>query len=161
MMPMIKSRQSQLGKACAKTLQGSAKISLKVLESEVAAQTPPSTPIGHSQTPESPKRSATVSPVVESAVDKDSHPGEGGKEGTEIHSPASISTTLLSNEPEDWQADEVTQAAKQLAEAFNGVVVTIGDDSALPSVPASETEEADIQDEPPEDESEFDRRVPF
>ncbi len=136
MLSMIQQKRSQLGKACAKTLKGGLKLSLQVADPPA----PSATPIDAAHNterielaPSSNSNDAEVSaqPVL-SAPRSESLDASRSSEGTVSNGEASraeASESVAASRPA-WQDDEVTRAARHLAEAFNGSVVNLESESS-------------------------------
>ncbi len=122
-LAIVKARSAQLGKACAKTLKGSVKVSLIVTEGKgpegKAPEVQPMTLVAppHPTAPQAPKP-ATPKPTPQS-------------------SPA---TTLVAENPiasyevpstKSWEVDDLTRATRSLADAFNGKIVSLDDDIVI------------------------------
>ncbi len=122
-LAIVKARSAQLGKACAKTLKGSVKVSLIVTEGKgpegkapevqpmkLVAPPKPTAPIPPS--PVTPKPAPQSSPVATLVA-------ENPVAAYEVPSTKS------------WEIDDLTRATRSLADAFNGKIVSLDDDIVI------------------------------
>ena len=134
MLEMVKKRSPQLGKACAKTLKRSVKLSIAVM---------PGKPPEVQPTPASAEPPSSY-PAVRAAPPMPSYPP------SKLESPIAVQTAPIDRptteidpyQPPDsksWDVDELTRAARSLAEAFSGKIINLDDET-----PADDVTEASI-----------------
>lgn len=128
MLEMMKQRVPQLGKACAKALRTSVKITLKVVPPRSQPETPTPPPIP-TQTFSAPEPIAPPSPTIAPPTPRPQPsptPPIAQAQPVVPPTPQQIVPPIVD---EDW-ADEVVRAAKSLAHAFDGKVVSLDEEDA-------------------------------
>ena len=140
MLEMVKKRSAQLGKACTKTLKRSVKLSIAVMpgkppevqptQTSAEPPTPPSSPTVRAShpapssytphpTPSYPPHPAP--PVPHPApIASPTSPTDRPTPGIDRYSPPSN---------QSWDVDELTRAARSLAEAFSGKIINLDDET--------------------------------
>jgi DNA polymerase-3 subunit gamma/tau len=171
MIKMITGMIPQLEKAAAKAFKTKVKVALQVVEA--APQTAQTTPLP--ETVDRPLSSGTDRPVPANEPTYGQAPSFAQQNQTGADSPtkptnrvaeSSAGDTPPSSTSERWQQeDEVTLAARQLADFFGGRVVDMSDSDTVAEAPKlAEIDAASLQakaTEEPDEDSDSDDDVPF
>jgi DNA polymerase-3 subunit gamma/tau len=171
MIKMITGMIPQLEKAAAKAFKAKVKVALQVVEA--APQTAQTTPLP--ETVDRPLSSGTDRPVPANEPTYGQAPSFAQQNQTGADSPtkptnrvaeSSAGDTPPSSTSERWQQeDEVTLAARQLADFFGGRVVDMSDSDTVAEAPKlAEIDAASLQakaTEEPDEDSDSDDDVPF
>ena len=145
MLEMVKKRSSQLGKACTKTLKRSVKLSIAVMPGKPPEVQPTLTP---AEPPTSPTTVRAAHPAPSSHLPPlpPSHPTSPSRTPSHLAStsPSPIATPkppIDRSTPEmdrysppssqSWDVDEITRAARSLAEAFSGKIINLDDETPV------------------------------
>ncbi len=119
-LAIVKARSPQLGKACAKTLKGSVKVSLIVTEGKgPEGKAPEVQPLSLVAPPHptAPKPTQSIPPPQSPPV------------LTLVAENPVASYEVPNQKP--WEIDELTRATRSLADAFNGKIVSLDDDVVI------------------------------
>ena len=138
MLEMVKKRSAQLGKACTKTLKRSVKLSIAVM---------PGKPLEVQPIPASaePPSSSPTSPTVRAAPPKPSYPPSQSASPIGVQTDPTTDRLMPEIDPyqspnsKSWDVDELTRAARSLAEAFSGKIISLDEE-----IPADDVTEASI-----------------
>ena len=154
MLEMVKKRSSQLGKACTKTLKRGVKLSIAVMPGKPPEVQPTPTP---AEPPTSPTTVRAAHPAPSSHIPPltpSSHPPSHTLSSyppshTPSHLPPTSPTSPTAtpkatsdrSTPEidrysppssqSWDVDEITRAARSLAEAFSGKIINLDDETPV------------------------------
>ena len=153
MLEMVKKRSPQLGKACTKTLRRGVKLSIVVMPGKPPEVQPTPTPAEPPTSP-TPVRAShpepsshTPSPTPSHPTPSHptpSHPAPSHPAPTPSTSTSPITTPkapIARSTPEidrysppssqSWDVDEITRAARSLAEAFSGKIINLDDETPV------------------------------
>jgi DNA polymerase III subunit gamma/tau len=145
MLEMVKKRSKQLGQACAKSLKSnSIKLSITILPGKppeappiARSAEPPLSPSSRKGTPPAPPRSPSqpIAPAISLPADRP--PSSPSDRPTDR--PIPNIDTYTPPGKETWEIDELTRATRSLADAFNGKIINLDDDT-----PTDDPETSDI-----------------
>ena len=143
MLEMVKKRSAQLGKACIKTLKRSVKLSIAVMP----GKPPEVQPTPTSAEPPTPSSVKAAHPAPSyPAPTHPSHPTPPiplpspiASQTAQTDRPTPETDRYLPPSSQSWDVDELTRAARSLAEAFSGKIINLDDET-----PANDETEASI-----------------
>ena len=138
MLEMVKQRLPQLGKACTKTLQRGGKISIVVMPGKPPEVQPTPAPADPPKSP-TPVRASHPAPSFPNPPHTPSHPISTPLTSTSPaatpKAPTDRSTPeidrYLPPSSQSWDVDEITRAARSLAEAFSGKIINLDDETPV------------------------------
>ena len=143
MLEMVKKRSAQLGKACIKTLKRSVKLSIAVMPGKPPEVQP--TPTSAEPPTPSSVRAAHPAPSYP-APTHPPHPTPPiplpspiASQTAQTDRPTPEIDRYLPPSSQSWDVDELTRAARSLAEAFSGKIINLDDET-----PANDETEASI-----------------
>ena len=134
MLEMVKKRSAQLGKACTKTLKRSVKLSIAVMPGKPPEVQPTPT---SAEPPSSYPTVRAAPPTPSYPLSKPASPIAAQTAPTDRPTPEIDLYQPPSNK--SWDVDELTRAARSLAEAFSGKIINLDDET-----PADDAIEASI-----------------
>ncbi len=139
MLEMVKKRSAQLGKACTKTLKRGVKLSIAVMPGKPPEVQPTPT------SAEPPLSSVRAAPPVPSypAPTHPAHPAPPIPPASPIAPQSDRPTPGIDRysppSSQSWDVDELTRAARSLADAFSGKIINLDDET-----PANDETEVSI-----------------